>query len=137
MDLDHDNRHKRRPFGLFIIMGLQATLAILLTLALLGAQGLDPYLRIFFQNPMFYTWFGWVFIGSLALAVLGLLFLKRWGWILTMILTGIGLYFTIWGYFQGTPNYIAMILDLVIVFYLNQRDVQLPFLHAETPRNVK
>jgi hypothetical protein len=41
-----------------------------------------------------------------------------------MILTGIGLAFTIWSYFQGTPNYLPMLIDVVIVFYLNQRDVQ-------------
>ncbi len=122
---------KRRPFGLYLIIILQLVGAILLAMSLLGEKTVAVYLKVLVQNPIFYTWFGWVLIGFLMLAVLGLLFLKRWGWILTMILTGIGLAFSIWSYFQGNPHYIPMVIYLVIVFYLNQRDVQSPFLEKE------
>jgi hypothetical protein len=131
--MEQERQHKNRPFGLYIIIGLELALAVFLALALLNVQGISSYLRILVQNPMFYSWYGWVMIGCLAVAALGLFFLKRWGWILTMILTGIGLSYTIWSYFQGSPSYLAMIMDLVIVFYLNQREVQLPFMQAETP----
>jgi uncharacterized membrane protein (DUF2068 family) len=56
------------------------------------------------------------------------LLMKRWGWILTMIMTGIGLAFSIWSYIDGNPRYIPMLIYIVIVFYLNQREVQSPFL---------
>jgi len=135
--MEQEKQQRSRPFGLYIIMGLEVTLAILLALSLLSLQGVSSYLRLVLQSPVFYTWFGWVFVGGLAIAVLGLQFLKRWGWILTMILTGIGLFFAIWGYFQGNPNYIGMVMNLVVVFYLNQRDVQLPFLQAETPWSIR
>lgn len=126
--MEIDTQSQRRPFGLYVIIGMQLVIAILLSLALLGEPRVALYLKILVQNPIFYSWFGWVLIGFLVLAVLGLLLLKRWGWILTMILTGIGLAFSIWTYFQGNPHYITMVFDLVIVFYLNQRDVQSPFL---------
>ena len=122
-------KEKRRPFGLYFIIGLQLILAGLLTLALLGEKTIASYLKVMIQNPIFYTWFGWVLIGFFLLAVIGLLLLKRWGWILTMIMTGSGLAFSIWSYFDGSPRYIPLLIDLVIVFYLNQSDVQSPFLN--------
>ena len=129
--IEQEMKDKRRPFGLYIIIALQLAVAISLALALLGEQTIASYLKILVQNRVFYSWLGWVLIGCLVLAVIGLLLLKRWGWILTMILTGIGLSYAILVYFKGHPNYIAMALDLVIVFYLNQRDVQSPFKNAE------
>ena len=77
---------KRRPFGLYLIILLQLFLAIFLALALLGEKTIATYLKVLVQNPVFYSWFGWVLIGFLVLAVLGLLLLKRWAWILTRAL---------------------------------------------------
>jgi hypothetical protein len=134
--VEKENMAKRRPFGLYLIIALQLVVAILLVLALLGEKTIAIYLKLLVQNPIFYTWFGWVLIGFLLLAVLGLWILKRWGWILTMILTGLGLGFSIWSYFQGSPHYISMVLYLVIVFYLNQRDVQYPFLQSNNSEGV-
>jgi hypothetical protein len=125
--LSEEHKTKRRPFGLYLIIILQLLLAILLSMVLLGEKTIVTYLKVLIQNPLFYSWFGWVLIGALVLSILGLLMLKRWGWILTMILTGIGLSYSIWSYFQGNPHYIPMVLYLVIVFYLNQRDVQAAF----------
>jgi hypothetical protein len=135
--VEKENMAKRRPFGLYLIIALQLVVAILLVLALLGEKTIAIYLKLLVQNPIFYTWFGWVLIGFLLLAVLGLWILKRWGWILTMILTGLGLGFSIWSYFQGSPHYISMVLYLVIVFYLNQRDVQYPFLQSNNSEGVR
>ena len=132
--LAEKNKPKRRPFGLYFIIGLQLIIAISLSLALLGEVNIATYLKVLVQNPIFYTWMGWVLIGFLTLAVIGLLLLKRWGWILTMIMTGIGLSLSIWSYFSGTPRYIPMLIYIVIVFYLNQRDVQSPFLNK--PKSV-
>ena len=135
--VEKENMAKRRPFGLYLIIALQLVVAILLVLALLGEKTIAIYLKLLVQNPIFYTWFGWVLIGFLLLAVLGLWILKRWGWILTMILTGLGLGFSIWSYFQGSLHYISMVLYLVIVFYLNQRDVQYPFLQSNNSEGVR
>lgn len=128
---------KKRPFGLFIIIGLQLIEATLLILGLMGEKSIIQYLRVLVQNPIFYSWFGWVLVAVLLLAVVGLLFLKRWGWILSMIMTGIGLAYAIWSYTQGDPHYLPMVIYLVIVFYLNQRDVQAPFVQFENPVGVR
>jgi len=135
--IEIQKKDNRRPFGLNIIIVLQLALAIFLILALLGNQGISSYLRLLVRNPIFYSWAGWVLVGFLVLAVIGLLLLRRWGWILTMILTGIFLFLTIWSYFQGSPNFVAMVIDLVIVFYLNQRDVQAPFERHESAGGVR
>ena len=126
--IEEGYKSTHRPFGLYLIIILQLFLAILLAMALLGEKTIAAYLKILIQNPIFYSWFGWVLIGFEVLSVLGLLMLRRWGWVLTMILTGIGLSYAIWSYFQGSPHYIPMVIYLVIVFYLNQRDVQSAFL---------
>lgn len=135
--LEEEHEAKRRPFGLYPIIILQLFLAIMLVMALLGEITIATYLKILIQNQIFYSWFGWVLIGFVLLSVLGLLMLIRWGWVLTMILTGIGLSYAIWSYFQGSPHYIAMVIYLVIVFYLNQRDVQSAFLYEVNSKGVR
>ncbi|MFN2196797.1 MAG: hypothetical protein ACK2UW_11810 [Anaerolineales bacterium] len=130
--MEKENVPRRRPFGLYVIIALQLIAAIFLTLVLLSEKTIAPYLEVLVQNPVYYSWFGWVLIGFLVLAVVGLLFLKRWGWILTMILTGLGLLYSILSYFLGNPHYLSMVIDLVIVFYLNQHDVQSAFLRTNT-----
>jgi uncharacterized ion transporter superfamily protein YfcC len=45
-----------------------------------------------------------------------------------MILTGFGLAYNIWSYFQGNSYYIVMAVYIIMVFYLNQRDVQSSFM---------
>jgi hypothetical protein len=135
--VEKEYKGKRRPFGLYLIIALQLVVVILLALALLGEKTIAIYLKLLVQNPIYYSWFGWVLIGFLLVSVMGLWMLKRWGWILTMILTGMGLAFSIWSYFLGNPHYIPMVIYLVIVFYLNQRDVQAPFLQIENRAGVR
>lgn len=133
---ENSKKARRRPFGLYMIAVLQAAIAGLLALALLGTEVILPYLKVLVKNPFFYSWAGWVLVGFLALAILGLLGLKRWGWVLTMILTGVGLSLSIWNYFQGTPNYIGLVLYVALVFYLNQREVQAAFQHKRNSGGV-
>ena len=56
--------------------------------------------------------------------IVGLWRLKRWTWVTTMIFVGIGLTLGIIQYLRDQPLYGTMLLDVFIVFYLNQRDVQ-------------
>lgn len=83
-----------------------------------------------------------VLFGALALTVLegaadmvaaiGLLKLRRWAWVLVMLLVGYGMADNLWRYFSGGgAAYTEMLLDVVIVFYLNQRDVQRAFGHGD------
>jgi hypothetical protein len=99
-------------------------------LFLLGYEAVSPVLRFLMRNQIFFTQIvGWVMVFLLVSAIIGLILLKRWAWTLTMILTGVGLTHTIWGYFQGSPEYVAMLVYILMVFYLNQREVQRAFQH--------
>jgi hypothetical protein len=119
-----------------MIILLLLVIALVLGLSLAGVEGATPFLRFFVRNPIFFSDAGWVIFAALLLAIAGLLALKRWGWILTMALTGMGLSFGIWSYLQDDPHYIALIINIVIVFYLNQREVQAPFMPRNPARSV-
>ncbi len=130
---------RRRPFGLYMIIGLQLSIAVILGVSLvltyivLGGdfvrlEQADTLLDAVVKNPYFFSGAGWVLVAALLLAIIGLLRQKRWGWTLTMILTGLGLAYNIWSYFQGNPYYISMAVYIIMVFYLNQREVQSSFL---------
>ena len=60
---------------------------------------------------------------SLVLIV-GLWQFKRWAWAGTMIFVGFGLTVGVIQYLRDQPLYGTMLLNVFIVFYLNQRDVQ-------------
>ena len=127
---------RKRPFGLIAIIVLQLLQAIawgvflyMLTLpefALIG-EVIDISARS-------YT----VQIASMSLLIValpGLWFLKRWGWILLMIQMGISLSMGIWQFIEGSPNYVSMGLNVAVVFYLNQGEVQQLFIPG--PKRLK
>ncbi|MDX1413350.1 MAG: hypothetical protein R3293_04115 [Candidatus Promineifilaceae bacterium] len=117
-----------RPFGIYVISALLFISAVLLAAGLLVLEFVGDYLPDLEQHALLATALLWLLVALLIVAIVGLLLLKRWGWTLTMIMTGISLAISIWLYFQGTPNYPNMVIYVIIVFYLNQRDVQAPFL---------
>jgi uncharacterized membrane protein (DUF2068 family) len=59
----------------------------------------------------------------------GLWYLRRWAWTLYMMRLGMSMIINLQAHFAGAAdvNYIYMAMDVVIVFYLNQRDVQRAF----------
>lgn len=63
---------------------------------------------------------------NLVIAV-GMVFLRSWAWIAAMTVQGVALAGALWSYFQGEPNYPAMLLSVFLVFYLNLREVRRPF----------
>jgi hypothetical protein len=66
-------------------------------------------------------------VSALAAAV-GLLRLQRWAWVLTMLLVGTQMATNLWQYFvAGERPYLEMLVDVALVFYLNQREVQRAF----------
>jgi uncharacterized membrane protein (DUF2068 family) len=72
-------------------------------------------------------------LGGLAIAGVGLLIavglwqLRRWAWIATMIWTGFNLATALLAYVNGQPEYGVMAVEVAVVFYLNQREVQRAF----------
>jgi len=60
-----------------------------------------------------------------VLVVIGLLFRKRWAWVLAIITSGVILAIDLGWWFGGDARYASMLLNSIAVFYLNQRDVRL------------
>jgi len=70
---------------------------------------------------------------TLVLALLGaviafaLLRLKSWAWMAAMELQGLGLIAALYAYLRGNPNYVGMLIGIILVFYLNQQEIRAAF----------
>jgi hypothetical protein len=124
----------RLPFTLYVLAGLMLFKAVIIVAVVAGAtlETLRPVLglttgpeltRVFQQNPAV----GPVllgFAGLVVLSVIGMLSRRRTGWLLAMVITGLFVALDIYGYLTSGANHFWMLLNIVTVFYLNQRDVR-------------
>lgn len=125
---------RKRPFGVNAII----VLSVLNVLFAIGAG-----LVLYFDMTQFVVpvadvtverWLLFYLIGTgvfQVFIVVGLWRLKRWGWFLVMLHNGLAMFLNIWAYFYSTPNYVTMVLAVLIVFYMNQREVQEAFIDPE------
>jgi hypothetical protein len=134
----HKIIRKSRPRSILIAVLLQ----VIQGLGLLGA-GIYQLLK--HGWALSETAWGWRFIpfplfeslsSGVILTVLGsftlivaliFLALKEWAWLAAMTMQGLGLLFGLIGYLRYKPNYIGMAMGIVIVLYLNNREVQETF----------
>jgi uncharacterized membrane protein (DUF2068 family) len=63
-----------------------------------------------------------------AASTIGLWRFRNWGWSLALIIAGVVLALDIGWWWIGEPRYPGMFLNMVAVFYLNQRDVRAIYL---------
>jgi len=76
---------------------------------------------------------GYLDAASLAISLIGsavaigLWFLQRWSWAAVMAVLGADMAIDLYGYFNDSPAYISMLLSVVAVFYMNQREVRQAF----------
>jgi uncharacterized membrane protein (DUF2068 family) len=127
-------RNPRRPFALLALIALMATKGVLILLMILGAfttadSAILRALRIEAIYEAIHTSQAaivgmLVIAGLLLVSALGLLAFRRWAWLLAMVTTGIFVAVDIIGFFAGEANYIWMALNIITVFYLNQREVR-------------
>jgi len=137
---------EKRPFGVYAIIGLLLLSA--------GAAALDivrirvgyssrflEQIAVFLRegtalNALSYRYVSDeqilllinIFIIALTfLTALGLWLRRREAWVATMLLIGVGLIYNIWSYLAHSPLYWSMLINVVTVFYLNERSVQLAF----------
>ena len=127
---ESDNRRSsKRPFGLYAITFLLLVNAVLIALDVtrtyvslgldlglapsgaLSHSDIDRVLRLLSAG------------GYLAVAI-GIWTLRRWAWVALMIVVGIALGEGIIRYLRHEPRYLIMLFNVLIVFYLNQRNVQ-------------
>jgi magnesium-transporting ATPase (P-type) len=116
----------KHPFGLWVIMGLQLlnVVALVAETLLSDREWLPVWVGImpaFNSNANIFL-FLLAIIGLFTLV--GLWFHRPWGWYLTMIQVGANLATMLFLYFNNTPQYISMIINVAIVFYLNQINIR-------------
>lgn len=127
-------RRRRRPFALLVLIGIMIFRALLIFLVVFGSFQLDQATLLkLFQVPAikgavseaYILLLGLLLLGALVFAsAVGLLMWKRLAWVLAMVMTGIFVLIDIIGFVDGNANYIWMALNIITVFYLNQREVR-------------
>lgn len=123
-----EHSKRKRPFGVYAII-------ILLILHILSNSadvlrvrlGLPPLVLPNLDNQLIITALNATSVAIIVAVCIGLFFLKRWAWIAAMILIGCSLGYGIIRYLGGGQPFVAMVLDVISVFYLNQRNVQAAF----------
>jgi hypothetical protein len=121
----------RRPFGITVIVTAMITNAAIAAIRVyLGEHRLDTYME-----PAVHLELTGPFIGALGLIVsVGLWRLRHWAWSATMLWAGVNMVQALLVYYRGEPQFPSMALSVLIVLYLNQREVQLAFI--ETTRGL-
>ena len=138
-----DVKSRRRPFGLLAIIVIQilTMLASGILLLLLGVafvfstrmivlDGVDPAAFHWNLTPADILTAVLTFIVN-GICAVGLWQRQRWAWFLTMLQLGVFMISDLYSYFTNSPpeTYAwTMLLNVFMVFYLNQRDVQAIFL---------
>ena len=128
----------RRPLGVIVIALIQFGRTALIAMQLLE---LNPFPdQGWFQSAVQLPE---PTVGSVAFAVsriigagllaaglivgLGVLRSRRLAWVGAILMSGLGLAFAIGSWWDGHAQYLAMAINVVAVFYLNQREVRSVF----------
>jgi hypothetical protein len=140
---------RKRPFGVIAIIVLKIATALLLIIEIIflifyDAAGqfltglTEDELAVALNNDdltlMITLTLIVVVLGWHLTLIIGLWLLKRWAWFLTMIQLGLSLALGLWVYAQGEPLYVNMGLNTIMVFYLNQSEVQHAFGQKPKPQ---
>ena len=133
---------RRRPAGVVILSGLQIVRAGFLVAQLAGLS-LSPelsWLRGAAQLPDppdgTPEWFltrgvGIALIAASLVLGVGLFTGRRWAWVGSIVISGLSLALALGAWWDNHPVYVAMAINVVAVFYLNQRDVRAYFGEAD------
>ena len=118
-------RKRRRPFGVYVIVLLQTFNAISHGSGVIG--GVEDPLISTITDAASDTVATVIMVIGLVVAA-GLLLLKRWAWVATMLWVGAIMAAELVLFFRGDdPNYVTMAISIAQVFYLNLSDVQVAF----------
>lgn len=141
VDVDLRNA-PRRPFGVYVLVviliwgviaasfeiaqsqmvlpGFWGQLAALLR----DFSGLVSLAGLVVTEPTAITVLNGIIIAVWLMVILGLWRLQRWAWLTVMIFAGVNLIYALFRYFNESPDYISMLVNVAVVFYLNDRSVQ-------------
>ncbi|MGH2587006.1 MAG: hypothetical protein ACRDJE_18995 [Dehalococcoidia bacterium] len=115
---------RKRPFGVTVIAILQVVAAPTAGITVALAESPLGLGRAYDElggiaGPVYS-------ILGIVIAV-GLWRLQRWAWIAAMLWFGLSMVGSLLAYRNGEPYYALMVIEIITVFYLNQRDVQQVF----------
>lgn len=115
-----------RPLGLFLVAAIRLVHAVTMVAIATGqwqtAVG-APLASLIGGTDV--TRIVLLVVGALdVIAAVGLLALHRWGWVLSMALTGLALASELIARYNGYPDDVILLLNVVAAFYLNQRAVR-------------
>lgn len=133
MELPIQSPSNKRPFGVSIIVLI--IIAYTLLLAIVFYLSINPQLSInelqLMNNITNYYQFSILLLIGTAIQliiVMGLWRLQRWAWLLLILWTGLQMISDLWEYFNFQHlRAISMIINVIIVFYMNQREVKKAF----------
>ena len=136
----------KRPFGLYAIivlfllfgvvaafdivrlrLGFSSMLLLQIAEYFPEASSLSGLPRLLFRDADVLVFINVVIIFVVVFTAVGLWFRQRGAWVSAMVLIGIGLVYNIWNYLEGTPLFANMLINVLAVFYLNERSVQAYF----------
>ena len=115
----------RWPVGVVVVAILRLIDAVSMALIGLGIRDLPTdALPIVADSPLLTQAVDIVIAVATFIGVVGLLAFRRWGWVLTMILVGLGLLVELIRVAIGQPDHLGLFLLVLSAFYLNQRSVR-------------
>ena len=116
---------RKRPFGIYAVIVLQIlNVAVNFSDFLRAQLGMATTALPNIEDPRIAGILSILLAIVLIGVIIGLWRYRRWAWFAAMVLQGIALIVGIWQYFHGGTPYINLLLNTLIVFYLNQRDVR-------------
>ena len=115
----------RWPVGVVVVAILRLIDAVSMAAIGLGIRDLPTdALPIVVDSPLLTRALDIVLAAATIIGIVGLLAFRRWGWVLTMILVGIGLLVELIRVAIGQPDHLGLFLLVLSAFYLNQRSVR-------------
>ncbi|GAB1422528.1 hypothetical protein MASR2M15_27620 [Anaerolineales bacterium] len=121
---------RNRPFGIYVLVIFQLLLiAIPILESLIAGSNFSQIFDLNRLRQILNPTNLWLVTVPLALILIfGLWRMKRWAWFLIMTQIGSNLLIQLWQHFTGrNPSYISMSIYVIMVLYLNQREVRLAF----------
>ena len=125
---------RRRPITLYILVGIMVLKSVLVVLLVRGSLFLeDSNVNAALRKPNAATFVREVPAASALLIVLAITLVvsaflllagRRIGWLIAMVLTGVSVAVDIVTFLAGSGSELWMFLNVVTVFYLNQRDIR-------------
>ena len=114
-----------RPFGILALAALAVVGGLWALSGVAGLRAVPEFsvkgieLSAELVRVIIAGWAAMLLAGALLLVTL-----HRWGWVLLMLGTGLGLLAALWQWLLGNPEPIRLALLVITAFYLNGRSVR-------------